>query len=327
MHCDTVSLLLKNKRRGKNFSLRKNTGHIDLIRMKNSGYNLQNFALFVDTGKCENPWAEFLALYECYNAELDKNTDLIARVNSFLDIEKNCSQGKMSALLTLEEGAVFGGDTKKLETLYNMGIRMITLTWNYPNELGFPNLDYSLPKTPKSDYSPNTQNGLTKRGREIVALMEKLGIIIDVSHLSDKGFYDVFECTKKPFVASHSNARSVCGHIRNLTDDMLKKLALRGGCAGLNFYPLFLADTPKNADNSDLLSAIVEHAKYMVNCAGIDIISLGSDFDGFNCRTKLKGAQSMPFLWEALHKSGFTENQLDKIFYKNALRVYKEILK
>lgn len=327
MHCDTVALMLEKKRIGDIHPLRENEGHVDLIRMKKSGYVLQNFALFVDIGRCDNPWEEVNELYNCYLEEMEKNSDLISPVRCFDDIEKNSLENKMSALLTVEEGATCMGETEKLDKLYDMGVRMMTLTWNYPNGIGFPNIDYSTDKKAKDMYVPNIENGLTLLGREIVEYMEKLGMIVDVSHLSDAGFYDVWECAKKPFVASHSNARMVCRNVRNLTDDMLRKLAERGGCTGLNFYPMFLKDVPCGVSNSSTAEAIVEHAKHIVNCAGIDVLALGSDFDGFDCQAELKGVQSIELLCDALHKGGFTQGQIDKIFYENVLRVYKEVLK
>ncbi len=326
MHCDTVALMLEKKRMGNIHHLRENEGHIDLVRMEKSGYILQNFALFVDIGRCDNPWEGVNELYNCYLEEMEKNSDIIAPVRCFDDIEKNSFEGKMSSLLTVEEGAACMGETKKLDKLYDMGVRMMTLTWNYPNEIGFPNIDYSTDKKAKDMYVPNIENGLTPIGREIVEYMEELGMIVDVSHLSDAGFYNVLECTKKPFVASHSNARALCGCVRNLTDDMLCKLAERGGCTGLNFYPVFLKDVPCGAPNPGTVEAIVEHAKHIVNCAGIDVLALGSDFDGFDSHTELKGVQSIELLWNALHKGGFTQGQIDKIFYKNVFRVYKEVL-
>ncbi len=316
MHCDTVSLMLEKRRTGIEHRLIQNSGHLDLMRMKKSGYILQNFALFVDLKKCHDPWEEMCALYDCYLNEMSENSDMISPVLRYNDIENNASQGKMSSFLTVEEGAVCMGEMEKLKMLYDMGVRMMTLTWNYPNVLGFPAQNY-LAKT------PDNTNGLSVKGREMVEHMEKLGMIIDVSHLSDAGFCDILDCTKKPFVASHSNSRAVCGCARNLTDDMLKKLADRGGCTGLNFHPPFLAES----ENSDMIDAVVKHAKHIVNCAGIDALALGSDFDGIDDNAYLKGAESMSILWDALCKSGFSEGQIDKIFYKNVLRVYRDVLK
>jgi membrane dipeptidase len=156
--------------------------------------------------------------------------------------------------------------------------------------------------------------------------MEELGMIADVSHLSDAGFYDVLQYSSKPFVASHSNAREVCGCVRNLTDDMIRKLAERGGCMGLNFCADFLETVPEGQPNPGTIEAVVRHAKHIVKVGGIGVLGLGSDFDGIDTNQELPGAQSMELLWERLHQSGFTQGQLDAVFYKNVLRVYEEVL-
>ena len=133
MHCDTISRLLE-----KDEELLQNTGHLDLKRMKESGYLLQNFALFVELSKDRDPWEKLCALYELYEREMEKNQALIGKVLQYSDIERNEREGKLSALLTVEEGAVCKGEIEKLEELYAKGVRMLTLTWNFPNELGYP---------------------------------------------------------------------------------------------------------------------------------------------------------------------------------------------
>lgn len=328
MHCDTISVLLEKRRAGEQTSLRENTGHLDLQRMRDSGYFLQNFALYVNKNRCADSWEEVCALYEVYRQEMAENADIIAPVSKYSDIAANEAAGKMSSMLTVEEGAVCKGELTKLHKLYDIGVRMLTLTWNFPNELGYPHCTSS--------------GGLTERGREFVAEMQRIGMIVDVSHLSDAGFYDVLESTCKPFVASHSNARSICGHSRNLTDDMIRQLAECGGCMGLNFYADFLeipqsrkatAETiakrgEKNAPVSvGGLEAMVRHARHIVNAGGIDVLGLGSDFDGIDTNEALPGVQCMELLWNVLKKADFTENQLDKIFCHNVLRVYKDCLK
>jgi membrane dipeptidase len=290
--------------------------------MRQSHYLLQNFALFVEAKHCGgDPWDEVCALHEVYRAEMENNADMIAPVLRSRDIEANSQAGKMSALLTVEEGAVCHGEISKLEKLYGMGVRMLTLTWNYPNELGYPNLDRK-----RGMEIPDTEHGLTERGREFLHRMEELGMIADVSHLSDAGFYDVLQYSSKPFVASHSNAREVCGCVRNLTDDMIRKLAERGGCMGLNFCADFLETVPEGQPNPGTIEAVVRHAKHIVKVGGIGVLGLGSDFDGIDTNQELPGAQSMELLWERLHQSGFTQGQLDAVFYKNVLRVYEEVL-
>ncbi|MCM1101861.1 MAG: dipeptidase [Clostridium sp.] len=349
MHCDTISEILNHRRRGENCDLRDNGLHVDLNRLRESRYLLQNFALYVDMGKVSSPWEELCALYETYRGELAANEDILAPAYRYEDLEQNSAQGKISAVLTVEEGAVCQGEIGKLEQLYEMGVRMLTLTWNYPNELGYPNLDSRTGRKVWEDCrrlragncseqerveieaalnrylcTPDTVNGLTERGREFVYCMERLGMIVDVSHLSDAGFYDVLQCSTKPFVASHSNAGAVCGCARNLTDDMIRGLAERGGCMGLNFCADFLESVPAGRENPGTIEAVVRHALHIVQVGGVEVLGLGSDFDGIDTNRELPGAQSMEKLWHALHLAGFTEGQLDRIFAENVLRVYRE---
>lgn len=328
MHCDTISRLLELEE-GEQQELRENTGHLDLRRMKQAGYLLQNFALFVELVQGRDPWEQVLKLFERYRQEMEKNQDLIAPVLYFEDIAANEAAGKLSALLTVEEGAVCRGELEKLQKLYDMGVRMLTLTWNFPNELGYPNRVGELTEVGREAYlhTPNVTEGLTERGREFVTRMEELGMIPDVSHLSDRGFYDVLEVTQKPFVASHSDARAVCSNVRNMTDDMIRKLAERGGVMGLNYCADFLEEMPAGRKNPGTIAAVVRHARHIADVGGIEVLGLGSDFDGIDTHEELPGAESMGRLWDAMKAAGFTERELDLVFGGNVLRVYGDTLK
>lgn len=312
MHCDTISGLFLNPDTEE--TLRKNSKHVDLLRMKEAGYLLQNFAIFVNKQEYPDTKERALSLLEYFGSEMERNTDLIAPVTCMADIENNRLQGKMSAMLTLEEGAILEGSVDTLKEFYDKGVLMITLTWNYQNEIGFPhNYNGGINNAAGARY------GLTKRGFEIVEAMEALGIIIDVSHLSDDGFYDVLNCTTKPFVASHSNSRAICNMSRNLSDDMIRGLAGRGGVIGLNFYPPFLGDDGR-------IAAVIRHAKHIINVGGIEVLGLGSDFDGIDGQKELLGAETMPKLIDAFLKAGFTDSDTEKIFGSNVLRVYRDII-
>lgn len=235
MHCDTICEILEGRKRNEAVSLRDNHLMVDLQKMKTGGYSVQNFALFVENKDIKSPFAKVKELLAVFKEEMNENKDLISQVFNTNDILKNEGAGKMSALLTVEEGAVCEGKLCNLYFLYELGVRMMTLTWNYPNELGHPNFSED-----KDFFTPNTENGLTETGIEFAREMERIGMIIDVSHLSDAGFYDVLNYTKVPFVASHSNARTICPWVRNLTDDMVFRLAERGGVIGLNYCADFL---------------------------------------------------------------------------------------
>lgn len=332
MHCDTLYELLQKKNRGEKYSLYKNAGHIDLCKLKSGNALLQNFAMFVQKEKCNNPKEEVLKMAEIFYEEMGKNKDIIAPVRTFEEILENEKNGKISALLTIEEGATCLGEMDNLEEFYDLGVRMMTLTWNFQNEIGYPN----LPKVSKEeaekpgyvfDYKKaDTEHGLTAFGIKVVEKMEELGMIVDVSHLSDAGFWDVVKYTKKPFVASHSNARAVSPWVRNMTDEMLKTLAERGGVAGLNFCADFLTEVPAGTHNPGTMEAIVHHAKHMANIGGIECIGLGSDFDGIETNEGIPDYSYMPKLEDAFLAAGFKPSECNKIFKENVLRVYKELL-
>lgn len=322
MHCDTILELLTHKEK----NLYANDLSIDLEKLKKGNYLLQNFALFTDQKTLQIPEQQTMRLYDTYCAQMEKYKNIIMPVYSYADIEKNDANGKISSLLTLEDGGVCFNDLAMLRNYYRMGVRMIALTWNYENGIGYPNLSMKDMDGNKPNYKRNvdTIHGLTPFGISYVKEMEKLGIVIDVSHLNDAGFYDVLKYTTKPFVASHSNARSVCNVARNMSDDMILKLAARGGVMGINFCGSFLAD---RQDHKSCIEDMVKHILYIKNLAGIDVIGLGTDFDGINCPLEIKDASHMSLLEEALYKAGLNKEEVEKIFYKNVLRVYKEVLK
>lgn len=323
MHCDTIYEVDRLQRAGQLTNLRSNHLNISLEKMQKGDYLLQNFAMFTHLAKDGDPIQHVQHLIDTFYLELDKNSDLIRIAKSYNDIIKNQNDGVMSALLTLEEGAVVNQDLSYLRNYYRLGVRMITLTWNFSNGIGHPNFDMN--DGHHGYYTADNINGLTEFGIQYVQECERLGIIVDVSHLSDAGFYDVLHYTTKPFVASHSNARGVCPHARNLSDEMILELAKRGGVMGINFAGGFL-DESQEENALSKISSMVRHIEYIKELAGIDCIGLGSDFDGISQNLELKDAANMPLLYQALQKANFTETEIEKIFYKNVLRVYKEVL-
>ncbi len=317
LHCDTICLVMN---KGQN--LRDSSGHLNLRRMKEAGYCLQTFAMFVPLRRTNAPCKLALDMIDAYQEQLRQNEDLIRPVYCWEEIQKNKKEGKMSALLSLEEGEICEGSLENLENFYRLGVRMMTFTWNYDNSLAAPN-DVRGPGFGR----PQLERGLTPKGLEFLARMEQLGIVVDVSHLGDRGFYDVCEHATKPFIASHSNARSVCGHVRNLTDDMLRKIGERGGVAGLNFCADFVDPEGESGKRTfSSLEYLVRHARHMANAGGIESVALGSDYDGIEDSLELSNCSKMPLLAEALKKGGFTESQVDKILSENAMRLFRELL-
>lgn len=328
MHCDTIARLWEIEKERKDAEeLLENTGHVSLRRMKQGNYLLQNFALFLSLKQSEDPWKDVLSMADLFDREIEKNKDRIGRVFCYEDIGKNREAGKLSAVLTVEEGGVCKGSLENLRELYRRGVRMMTLSWNYPNGLCFPNV--KMPEDgEKADFTvPETEKGLTETGFAFVEEMQHLGMIVDVSHLSDAGFWDVCKTVKGPFVASHSNARACCRHVRNMTDEMIRALAEKGGVMGLNFCADFLKEEQPGVENPGTIADVVRHANHIIGVGGVECLGLGSDFDGIPGHKELPGAEAMPMLLEALHDSGLNYDTVDKIAGENVLRLYREAWK
>ena len=335
MHCDTISEIWESRKQsasqkgGSPQQLYRNDLHIDIRKMKKAGYLLQNFALYVDLKKGLDPFEYVMELIDVFREEMGKNKNDIGVIKTYDEILANECQGKMSALMTIEEGGCCKGEIGNLERLYQLGARMMTLTWNYPNELASPNLFIKSAEkgsTLKNDEGFNlfdSSKGLTEKGFFFIQRMEELGMIIDVSHLSDAGFWDIVQHTKKPFVASHSNARALCGHCRNLTDDMIRAVAGRGGVIGLNFYGCF-PDEPN--DSHSRVARMAAHARHMLNVGGSGCLGLGSDFDGISGELEIQDCSQMQKLVEGLERAHFTGTEIENILWRNVMRVYREML-
>ncbi|HWP50086.1 MAG TPA: dipeptidase [Clostridia bacterium] len=309
LHCDTVSVLLEQ-----NKILAENDLNVSIPALKQADVFCQFFAMYVRLQEFATPEQAFERVEEMYAVflrEMKANSDAICLARCAQELEANRRNGKISAFLTVEEGGICGSNIQRLYTLYNMGVRLITLTWNFENALGYPN----------SDDSAVMSKGLRPFGIEFVQAMNHLGMLVDVSHLSDGGFWDVARCSTKPFVASHSNARAVRDYRRNLTDAQLRALASKGGITGINFFHRFLG-----YDETGSVSQMVEHIKHIKKVAGIDVLAIGSDFDGFSGPCEIKNSAELVKIPEALTEAGFTGNEVDKICYKNALRVIKDVL-
>ena len=313
MHCDTFWLMMRTQGIG----LQKNDLCIDIEKMKAAGSMAQFFASFIHMSgfeggnAVEEAYQHALDMIAYGKAELAKCSDSIAIARNYDELIANCDSGKMSAILTVEEGGIINGKMEYLEELYRQGIRLITLTWNYENSIGFPN-----------SREPELMNrGLKPFGIEVVRRMNELGMLIDVSHLSDGGFWDVVRYSTKPFVASHSNARALCNHPRNLTDEMIKALAEKGGVAGVNFYPYFLHESGKAT-----VEDIAEHLWHMYQVGGEDVVAFGTDFDGFDeGELDITHMGEMNLVYDAIMKRGFTHRQMEKILSGNILRVLRDM--
>lgn len=321
MHCDTISRLCAVPEE----SLVSNRGCIDKAGMIEAGTMALFFASFVNVGKFEpvrggelsdTAWEQGFRMVRQMIRRMDEEQDENIRViRSFAEMEENEWKGRISAIMTVEEGGIINRKIHRLKSLYEEGIRLITLTWNHPNCIGFPN----------SRDSNMMEKGLTSFGIQVVERMNHLGMMIDVSHLSDGGFWDCLRLSCAPICASHSNARTLCNHPRNLSDEMLKALGEKGGIAGLNFYPAFLREK-----GTVVLDDIARHAIHMIREGGEEVVAIGTDFDGFENRSAplwIAHVREMDLLWEAMKSRGITERQLDKIMRGNVMRFMQEVVK
>ena len=314
LHCDTIlSLYTENK------TLTTWDGHINLSKLQSCGCGVQSFALFLATNDAaaehniaEEPYVLFNNMYSVFQREMKDNSAFISQVRCYEDIRRNLAAGKLSALLTLEDCVLLDGKPERIDELFEKGVRIAALTWNYENSVGFPN----------SDDPDAHRKGLKKFGFETVERMNELGIIVDVSHLSEGGFYDVAKASQKPFIASHSCARALCDHSRNLTDAQLHTLGEHGGVCGVNFLSYFLVKDSKHTKNSD----IVRHMDHIRDKAGIEAVALGSDFDGIDCTLEFGDYAGLPKLIDAM-SAKFTDDEIELICGKNALRVFKECVR
>ena len=304
LHCDTA-LALSERAQGYK-SLKSNDRHIDLIRAGELGGYAQCFAMF--TTPDFDQWFQkpvtqvFDEMLSNLEHELELNGDLIARAGSTAEIKANLAAGKMSAILTLEGPAGIRFDAGRLEELYKRGFRISTLGWNEKNVLVGSHV---------------TGGGLTDAGKEYVRECQRLGILVDVSHISDEGFWDIMKITEAPVVASHSNLRSVCGHSRNLKEDMYRAIVETGGTAGINLCAPFIKESGADLD------ATCDHIFRMLELdPSGEHVSLGGDLDGCDeLPAGFLGIQSYNALADRLHERGLDEKTIRNIYWNNTMGV------
>ena len=303
-HCDTALALL-GEDLNQAGNLRTNPLHIDLERASKLGGYAQCFACFTTPLMEEwyhiSPVVIFERELATIQREVDKNRDLIAIAYSPREIEQNRCKGKMSAILTLEGTAGFGHEPALLEDLFAIGFRVASLGWNEKNPLTGSHV---------------TGGGLTDQGREFVKEAQRLGILIDVSHISDEGFWDIMKVTDAPIVATHSNSRSLCANTRNLTDDMFRAICETGGVAGYNVCREFTGEEPT-------LDTICDHILHFLELdPSGKHIALGGDLDGITSMPEgFEGVQSWPVLARRLLERGLDEKNVMDIFWNNGIGV------
>ena len=303
-HCDTILGLL-GQDMNQAGSLRSNQMHIDLERASKLGGYAQCFACFttpyMEQWRKISPILVFERELATLQREVEKNSDLIAIAYTPQEIEENRKNGRMSAILTLEGTAGFGHDPALLQDLYAIGFRISSLGWNEKNPL---------------TGSHETGGGLTDQGREYVKEAQRLGMLIDVSHISDEGFWDILEITGAPIIATHSNSRAVWNNSRNLTDDMFRAIVSTGGLAGYNACDEFTGENPT-------IDTICDHIIHFLELdPSGKHIALGGDLEGIDhMPAGFEGVQSWPKVADRLMERGVTGDMVMDIFWNNAIGV------
>ena len=318
LHCDTIMRFY----RGEHLDGMENS-HVNLAKLKQGGCMAQCFAIFVPTGQSaermgitDTPAEYFDKAYAAYLREMELNRDAIRPARSEADILANDAAGYMSSILTVEDGVTLDGDLANLDGYYRKGVRMVALTWNYENSLGYPqSKDPALHRL-----------GLKPFGIEAVRRMNELGIAVDVSHLSEGGFWDVAKHASRPFIASHSCCRAYRDISRNLTDGQIRAIGESGGVIGINYANSFLRDvTDYKTDLFTPISDVIRHLRHMADVAGTGALALGSDYDGIHSRLEWEDCGGAQQLVDAIIKEfGFTDAQ--KICSGNALRAFHDII-
>lgn len=313
--------------------------HIDLPRARKGGFGGGFFAMWVPSTLEDTDFSKFNPLDPVNYAPIDQQDALrftnkmvararrmerggqgqVAIVRSVADIEQAVGKGKLAILLHIEGAEAIDADMHSLEVLYAAGLRSLGPVWSRDNifahgvPMGFPG-------------SPDTGPGLTKVGEELVRACNDLGIMIDLSHLNEKGFWDVARLTDAPLVATHSNVHALCPSPRNLTDKQLDAIAESKGVVGLNFHVAFL--NPDGSRNPDIsLDIAINHLRYLVEKLGEDGVAIGSDYDGCVVPSPIADVAGLPALTEAMEKAQFGRELIEKICFHNWMGVLSRTLK
>jgi len=319
-HCDTLKCLMPmftlprdsqwDDRSDVGMGVRSSLGHIDLPRLREGGVDCQVFAISSVRARTR-PYAlrTAMEMIDIFYNECAAHQDALTPVTTHGEIVKAAAEGKVAAMLSIEGADIIEGKVRMLGVFHRLGVRMVGLVHSLRNELADGVAD------------DRTGGGLSGLGVETVEELDRLGMLIDVSHLSDAGFWDLMDVAKGPVMASHSNARAVCEHPRNMTDNMIRAMADRGGVMGMNFAPGFVHPTRAT------VQGVVDHIDHVVCLVGPDHVGLGSDFDGIpSTPAGLEDVTKMPNITVELFKRGYSEEDIKKVLGENHLRLMKEVL-
>ena len=357
---DTHNDVLLRAMEGEDISVETRVGHSDLARLKKGGVDIQVFAVWVDPIAFEKkPFKRAKDMIDTLYSIARRNSDKIAVVRNSAEIEKAIAEGKICAVIGVEGGHAIENSIEKLEELYKLGVRYLGLTWNNSTDWASSAFD----ETTNPDKVKIT--GLSEFGKKVVEKMNELGMIVDVSHLGEKAFWDVVKVTKKPIIASHSSVYKLCPHYRNLKDEQIKAIAQTGGVVFVNFYAEYI-DSTFNTKRKKLeekyksqfdsirvlyehdqnayrrarrqlmqkiaeelrppLDVLIDHIDYIAKLVGVDHVGIGSDFDGISITPlEIDDVTFLPNITKKLLERGYSTDDVKKILGGNFLRVFKQV--
>lgn len=311
-HSDWLLDIADTKR---NFFDESDIGHVDLPRLRKGQISAMLCAAFVRNDDLpHHALIQTLRMVDRLRRIVEQSDGAVRLIESYGDLDASYSEGSFGAILHYEGAEAIDPEFAILRLSHALGLRSLGLTWSRSNIFAEGVGEW------------NQERGLTYLGKELVRRCNDMGILLDVAHLNIAGFWDVVETSNVPFVASHSNARAICGHERNLYDDQIRALAEKGGLMGINFARQFLVeDAAKPEDVS--LDQMVDHVDHIVNLVGIDHVALGSDYDGTGMPADLYDAAQLPKLIEKLRDRGYGDEAIQKFGRDNWLRVLKQVWK
>lgn len=303
LHCDTLTWLYLRNMQSNKEDLMKNKLQVSLKRATGFDAYCQTFAIWTPENiTCVEAYKNFYSVLNYFKNELIKYSDYVSLCLSPEDIRVAAEKHKVAAVLSVEGGGVIMGSLEILNDLYKAGVRIFSLTWNMRNSLA-------------DGANVKKDCGLTSLGRQVIGEIERLGMILDVSHLSDKSFYDTCEVATKPFIATHSNSRTVCSHQRNLTDEQFKEIVKRQGIVGINLGVNFLENNNKEAS----ASSVVKHIDHFMSFGGENVVAMGADYDGADMSVDLNTVDKAENVAEALLRANYSETLVNKIMYDNII--------
>jgi len=296
---------------------RSEHGQIDIPRINEGGVNCLIFAMYVNP-QYNARLLRLVQMLDTFKTHLDENSEKIALTTNYSEIKETIKDGKIAALISVEGGEPLEGRIEPLRTIYRLGVRSLTLTHFPRNELG-------------DGSGADSGSHLTVFGKEVVEEMNKLGMIVDISHLNETGFWDVIDLTKDPLMATHSNCKALCSHHRNLTDEQVKALAETGGVLNLSFCGAFLKEGIGFGDQEELkkleVSDWLDHLDHAVELVGTDHVGIGSDLDGGCGFPGLDDVTKFPRLTQGMVSRGYSDEDIEKVLGGNNMRVFKEVLR